>query len=168
MFPIVNLSGFVALRIGGAGVSRDVVLRIRSIRGLVPTNWHGIEPDGFFVSVKRWPGADDGTLDQFDVGGRSGAATHSIRAGPSQGAAAITAVLELTYSKQSGPRTVSWASAVARKRAGASGTQTLAQDGVRGRITQRVTSGFCLHGQRHIAISGAFGARAYCFLRGQI
>jgi hypothetical protein len=98
-------------------VKRDVVLRIRSSQFLVPAIRRGVETSGSFICVIRGSNAsgDDGVLDKFDVGGSSGAATHSIPAAASQGVAAITAVLGLTYSnhhpQQSGPTTASWASA---------------------------------------------------------
>jgi len=82
----------------GAGLTRNVMLRFRSSQFLVPATRRDVEPNSSFICATRGSdaSADDGTLHKFDVGGRSGAATHSIPAAASQGAAAITGVLELT------------------------------------------------------------------------
>ena len=81
MFPTLNVKRFCCVAYGGRVVSRDVMLRIRSSQFLVPATRRGIETSGSFVCVIRGfdASADCSPLDKFDVGGSSGAATHSFQ-----------------------------------------------------------------------------------------
>ena len=87
-FLIVNAKRFLLRCVWGAGVSRDVVLCVRSGPDLVPPNRHGVESHLFCVCAAR-----ESRAAADDVSRANGAATCSIPAAVSQGAAAITAAL---------------------------------------------------------------------------
>ena len=85
----------------GAGVLRDVVLRIRSSRTLVRASEHGIEPDGFFVcaALECSAGGDNRTPNKLDASGANGAVTCRAPAVVSRGPAPMTAAPGLSCSQ---------------------------------------------------------------------
>jgi hypothetical protein len=100
-------SGFLC-SVWGRGVSRDVVLHIRSLH-LVPTNWHGGGADPFSAWAAREcsAGPNASAQSKYDVSGANGAATHGIPAEASLSTAALTMALALSCSNhqpQSGRR----------------------------------------------------------------
>jgi hypothetical protein len=161
VFVAVNVKLFcsVVLRMGGVMGLRDVELRIRGSRSLMPVTVMALSL-AVFLFVPHAPPAVAQSMaipGKFDVSG-SGAATYSIPIAVPPGTAGMTPALALSFSSQGSNGIVGVGWSLSGLPSINRCPQTFAQDGVRGGVNFDANDRFCLDGQRLVAISGAYGA----------
>jgi hypothetical protein len=144
---------------GGVMGLRDVVLRIRSSRSLMPATVMALSLAVFLFVAHATPAVAQSMAipGKFDVGG-SGAAAYSIPIAVPPGTAGMTPALALGFSSQGSNGIVGMGWSLSGLPSINRCPQTFAHDGVRGGVNFDSNDRFCMDGQRLMVISGAYGA----------
>src|SRR6266446_4639234 len=139
--------------------ARDVVLRIRGSRSLMPATVMALSLTVFLFARYAPPAVAQSMAipGKFDVSG-TGAATYGIPIAVPAGTAGMTPALALSFSSQGSNGIVGMGWSLSGLPSINHCPQTFAQDGVRGGVNFDSNDRFCLDGQWLVAISGAYGA----------
>jgi hypothetical protein len=145
---------------GGVMGLRDAVLRIRSSRSLMPVAVIALSLAVFLLVDRLAPAvAQMMTLPGKSAVDPNGGAGYGISIAVPPGTAGLAPPLSFQYNNQSGNGLLGMGWSLGGLPAVGRCPQTMAQDGVSGRVNYDVNDRFCLDGQRLMAINnGTYGA----------
>jgi Salmonella virulence plasmid 65kDa B protein/Insecticide toxin TcdB middle/N-terminal region/FG-GAP-like repeat len=160
VFIGINVKLFFVLRKGEVMGARDVVLRIRSSRSLMPSTAMALSLAVFLLVDLLAPPA---IAQMMSLPGKhavdaNGGAGYNIPIAVPSGTAGLAPTLSFQYNNQSGNGLLGMGWSLGGLPSVGRCPQTVAQDGVAGGVNYDANDRFCLDGQRLMAINGAYGA----------